>query len=1002
MKLSPIVRISLGLVSLTVSLLLLSQLMGLAPDRTKAMLESRKVLSESLAIQFSTAVMKGELPLIKDTLNALVERDNSMISAAIRTDEGDILAEAGEHILHWEAILDGHSTPTHVLVPIFKGSEPFATMEVCFKSLWVNDFLTSFRNSYLSLILFIACAGFAGYFLLIKRTMRELDPSAVIPDRVQAAFNVLEEGVMILDEKEQIVLINSSFSELVGKTTADLMGIKGSELKWDNCKSAKQKAELPWMQVLNDNKSVLGNRIVLSMPDRPVITFLVNAAPIRDGEGNRRGVLVTFDNITELEEKNEQLSQTVDQLQVSTEKVEIKNKELEFLAAHDPMTHLLNRRALNTQFKKAFDDAIEGKRELSCVMCDIDHFKMVNDKYGHATGDEVIKMVAAVLKKNFRDADLTGRYGGEEFCIALPDIPIKKAAEISDRIRKAIKGDTSTGVQITMSFGVSSLLTDAPNPEELTIQADKALYIAKESGRNRVVCWGDEETNEFSSLDTEKESEANQSEESPIIDPEDDQRQIIRREKDVKRLTFRLQELEELADKRAKEIKHNTVYDALTGLPSRTLFYDRITQAITRSHRHKNTVAVLSMSVDAVQRVNAVLGHKTGDQLIKEIGKRLAEVLRHSDTVAILPSSSSEPTISRINQDDFGILLTDLEDLDAITWIVKRILSAFEKSFHIDKNEIYAAANIGISIFPNDGENSGKLVKSATAAKRYSQQNLGTNRYFFFSDSINIASKKHLRIESQLHRALKNDEFLLHYQPKINTKTGKINGVEALIRWNNPKVGLIPPFEFIPVAEYAGLIDDIGEWVLATACRQVRAWLDMGIKDCSVAVNFSPKQFRQKDLPNTIHKLLNANNLDPSYLVVEVTESALMEDMAKSIKSLHAIRELGAKVALDDFGTGYSSFGYLKNFPLTHVKIDRSFLADIETNEKDATLVKSIISMAHGMGLEVTAEGVENAGQVEKLKLYNCDEMQGFLFSKPVPEDAVTALFKNGLQNRVS
>ncbi len=991
MKLTPTFRISLGLVSLTVSLLLLSQLLGLAPDRTKGMLESRKILSESLAIQFSTAAMKGDLLLIKDTLSDLVKRDNNMLSAAIRTDEGDILAEAGEHMLHWTVNPDGHSTPTHVLVPILKGAEHFATMEVSFKSLWVNDFLTRFKNSYLSLIIFVTCTGFAGYFLLIKRTMRELDPSAVIPDRVQAAFDVLEEGVMILDEKEQIVMVNSSFSEVLGKSTSELMGTKGSELKWDGYKSAKQKKQLPWNQVIDKNKSIMGSRLILARSDQHIITFLVNAAPIRDGEGNRRGVLVTLDDITELEEKNQQLSQTVDQLQVSTEKVEIKNKELEFLAAHDPMTHLLNRRALNSQFNTIFDDAKQGDLELSCIMCDIDHFKMVNDRYGHATGDEVIKMVSALLKKNCRDADLVGRYGGEEFCIALPDIPIEKAAEISNRIRKAIKADTSTGVQITMSFGVSSLLTNAVDPSELINQADKALYIAKESGRNRVVRWGDEETDDFASLDTEDESLADELDEDLATSQEDQQKQIITRENDVKRLTFRLQEMEELAEERAKEIKHNTVYDAVTGLPGRALFYDRITQTISKGRNYDNTVAILAMSVDAVQRVNEVLGFKTGDRLIKEISIRLEEILRQSDTVAILPSSPGT-TISRLNQEDFGILLTDLDKLEAITWIVRRILSAFEKSFHIDGHEIYAVANIGISIFPNDGKSAGKLVKNATAAKRHSQQNLGTNRYSFFSNNINTASRKHLRIESQLHRALKNDEFLLHYQPKINTKTGKINGVEALIRWDNPKVGLIPPFEFIPVAEYAGLIEEIGEWVLATACRQARTWIDMGITDCSMAVNFSPKQFRQKDLANTISKILNANKLDPSYLVVEVTESALMENMASSVKTLHAIRALGSQVALDDFGTGYSSFGYLKNFPLTHVKIDRSFLADIETNEKDATLVKSIISMAHGMELKVTAEGVENAAQVDLLKRFDCDEMQGFLFSKPVPEDTITTL----------
>lgn len=999
MRLTPAIRISLGLVSLTISLLLLGKVIGFAPDRTRAVLESRKNLSETLAVQFSAAAQRGDIPLIRKTLQSIVDRDNDIKSAAMRKTQGGLLAEAGNHLANWKPSSNGRSTPTHVQIPIFRGQERWATVEISFAPLWMNNLTTGFKNSYLSLILFVACTGFAGYFLLIKRTLRELDPSAVVPGRVRAAFDVLKEGVLILDEKELVVLANTAFAQIVEKSPSDLIGFKGSELGWQGCKSPEHREHLPWIQVMRDGKSVLGDRLIMERGNKSAVTFVVNAAPVLDGKGKSRGVLVTFDNVTELEEKNVALNKAVNKLQLTTEEVQTKNRELEFLANHDPLTLLLNRRALNREFDEAFNYAQQEKGGLSCIMCDIDHFKSVNDRYGHATGDKVIKMVASLLQKHFREDDLLGRYGGEEFCIVLPEIDIKQAAVIANRVRQAIKEDSTSGVQITMSFGVSTHQLNSHEPAELINQADKALYIAKESGRNRVVCWGDEEVAEFA---TEINTQNVSTPESPevLVDQPVSQKDSVASEDEVYRLTLRLQEFEELAEKRAQELKHYTAYDVLTGLPTRTLFYDRVSQALVRGRRYDSIVAVLAVSVDAIERVNATLGHNTGDQLFKEIGIRLTNILRGMDTVAKLPSSSLTPTVSRLGQEEFGILLTDLEEVNAITWIVKRILTSFEEVFHIDGNDIYAATNIGISVYPHDGQSPEELERNAAAAKSHARRHLGPNRYYYYSDSINSVSIKHLHIENKLHRAVKNDEFLLHYQPKIDTQSGDITGVEALIRWDDPDSGLIPPFEFIPIAEYSGLIGTIGEWVLTTACQQVRSWLDMGIDNCTVAVNFSSRQFRQHGLTDTILKILAANNVDPKYLMVEVTESAMMENINNSIKILREIRDSGASIALDDFGTGYSSLGYLKNFPVNHIKIDRSFIADIETNKKDATLVKSIISMAHGMGLKVTAEGVENEAQVHQLLHFGCDEMQGYLFSKPVPKDEATKLLEVGIKHR--
>ena len=499
MRITPVIRISLGLVSLTVSLLLLGKLIGFAPDRTKSVIESRKILSEALAIQFSSAAHRADFPLIRETLQSMVDRDNDIKSAAMRDNGGNLLAEAGEHLVHWKPLTDGRSTPTHIQIPIFKGQSLWAMIEVSFAPLWVNNLKTGFKNSYLSLIIFVGFTGFGGYFLMMKRTLRELDPSAVVPGRVQAAFDVLKEGVLILDEKEQIVLANTAFANLVDKAPERLIGFKGSELGWKDCNSPQLRKQLPWMQIIRGEKQVVISRLVLDRGDQPSVTFMINAAPVLDGKGKSRGVLVTFDDVTELEEKNHELSHTVDKLQLTTEQVQTKNMELEFLASHDPLTLLLNRRALNREFDKAFTEAKLGGLELSCIMCDIDHFKSVNDRYGHAAGDNVIKMISGLLQKNSRENDMVGRYGGEEFCVVLPHIDIRKAADIANRIRQSIKEDSSSEIQVTMSFGVSSIKLNAVDPSALINEADKALYIAKESGRNRVVCWGDDEMKDFAS-----------------------------------------------------------------------------------------------------------------------------------------------------------------------------------------------------------------------------------------------------------------------------------------------------------------------------------------------------------------------------------------------------------------------------------------------------------------------------------------------------------------------
>lgn len=484
----PAARISLAMMAFTVSLLLIADFIGLAPQSEEVAFAARKDLCESLAVQFSVVASKGDFATIKTTLHTLVQRNNDILSAALRSAQGEVLALAGDHRDKWHPQGDGHSTLAQIEVPILQNNKPWGRLELRFAPLR-GEGVAAMHNSFWGLVAFVAVAGFFGYFFMMRRTLRELDPSAVVPARVNAAFDVLKEGVLILDEREQIVMANGAFAAHFGKKRRDLLGVKGSELGWFGYSSAQKKNSLPWLQVLASGKPCIGMALVLAPAAGRQIKFMVNAAPVLDGQGRSRGVLVTFDDVTELEEKNIRLNQAVNELQVSSEEIAAKNEELEFLASHDPMTKLLNRRSFNERLRQLFAQAQQEGTELSCIMCDIDHFKMVNDTYGHATGDEVIKAVAKVLLVKSREIDLVGRYGGEEFCLVFAGLDLGQAAAIGERIRETIAEQAIADIKITISLGVSSLAQLAKEPAALIKQADQGLYQAKETGRNKVVCW---------------------------------------------------------------------------------------------------------------------------------------------------------------------------------------------------------------------------------------------------------------------------------------------------------------------------------------------------------------------------------------------------------------------------------------------------------------------------------------------------------------------------------
>jgi diguanylate cyclase (GGDEF)-like protein/PAS domain S-box-containing protein len=421
------------------------------------------------------------------------------------------------------------------------------------------------------------------------------------------------------------------------------------------------------------------------------------------------------------------------------------------------------------------------------------------------------------------------------------------------------------------------------------------------------------------------------------------------------------------AEKQAQYLSH---HDVLTGLPNRLLMQDRLHQAISHARRNGGLVALMFIDLDRFKMVNDSFGHVMGDTLLKQVAARLSNCLRDTDTVA------------RLGGDEFTIMLPDATNAQVVGEVAQRILSEFTRPFNDGEQEMYVSASIGISLFPRDGANPDELVKHADTAM-YSAKDSGRNSYRYFTEDLNHEVREKVMLESGLRRAIERGELRLFYQAKIDLATNRIIGAESLVRWQHPTLGLISPARFIPVAEESGLIVPLGEWVLRAACEQLRAWQREGL-NLQMAVNVSARQFQQRNLADLVMGVMADSGVDPRFVEIELTESAIMSDAEASISTLERIKSRGVAISIDDFGTGYSSLSYLKRLPLDILKIDQSFVRDISTDYNDAVIVRAIIGLARSLGIKVIAEGVEDDSQLSFLNAYGCNYGQGYLFSRPL------------------
>ena len=584
----------------------------------------------------------------------------------------------------------------------------------------------------------------------------------------------------------------------------------------------------------------------------------------------------------------------------------------------------------------------------ACVMLDIDHFKLVNDTYGHSVGDVVIKILAKTVLNNIRDGDLACRYGGEEFCLYLKDVDSEGAFAITERIRQQVEmldfsSDPATkDMKITTSFGVADHNDGVSSIAGMIELADQALYYAKEHGRNQVT--------HYHNIKDEKNMEP---------------------------------------ESKIEHLHHQTEY--LTGRPG---FIYLLKNAIQSGEENQYGLSVCLIDIDMFKRINNTLGHTVGDKILKQIEQRISSLLSKINEILRKKHPHAHTELFKLQGDEFGIIFHTVNHIEQINNIAKSIQECNSAPLISGQQEINLTCSIGSSIYPQDGESAEILLRNIEIATNHAK-NRGGNLHQPYLDEFNTSSIDELEIESKLHTALRNNELYLHYQPKVDLKTGRITGMEALARWHNPELGDISPARFIPIAEQSGLISELGLWVMKTACLQGKKWLDAGFHDMRIAVNLSAIQLKKQDFLDRALAIFDETGFNPNNLELEVTENMVMENIKMVTPILCQLHEKGVIISIDDFGIGYSSLNYIKRFPISVIKIDRSFITNIVEDHDDHAIVSAIIAMAHALNLKVVAEGAEHSQQIDILHKLNCDLLQGFVFSKPLPYDDATKLIQD-------
>jgi len=950
-------HLSFSLVMLSLSVLFVADFLGLRGDQRDNLQNARSLVAQSLAVQLSTLASSNEYDVLTKTVSNFVGGNDDIRAASLEEITGTAIAAFGDIELLQQ--MGDKSTLTHVRVPILDADREWGEVRVVFSParVWQQDLMW---------FLFVCLVSIAAYFIFFSRVLLQLDPSRAVPGRVDSAFNLFNEGVVILDDEQHIIMANASAAELVDVEPEELVGRKLDDWPW----MVDDDWQAPWATTLHCGLDIADKPIRLRVDDETTRLFMVSCSLVGSAEESQHGVLVTLDDMTVIEKKNQELASTLQELRHSQDAITAKNAELELLATRDPLTGLFNRRILMENLQREFQKAKREDLAISCIMVDIDHFKSINDNYGHAMGDDVIQAVADCLKAMSREYDTVGRYGGEEFLVLLPGLTADESMEVAERIRTSVINlplmEALAVTSLSASFGVSDLSFGADDGLMMVDQADRALYSAKQGGRNRVVVY-DPDVVPLSHQAAEEVA-------PPAVVVDDI---AIRRVK----------ELETLVAQRTNDLDKLRQYDELTGIPTRNLFLERIENELYRARRHEASTGVMSFELRDLSRLLSTFGHAAVDALVCEFVERLHEGLRTTDLVVDITHDHS---LSRLTNNEYGVLLCDMADASNAMPVITRLKRMLSEPFMIGDERVYVGANIGIAVYPASGDTAELLMENASRARCEAAMSPEKVAHCFASESLDQVSRSYIRLEADLHEALDRGQLSLHFQPKFDLATRSISGLEALLRWDHAD-GYISPSDFVPVAEANGLIDAMFDFTLETALRQIRLWRDLGFEDLRVSVNISPVQLRDPNIVDCILTAVDKAQVGTDALEIELTETAVIENRESAIKTLARLRKEGITVSMDDFGTGYTSLALLADLPLDIVKIDRSFVVAMADSARSRAIVESVINMAHALQLKVVGEGIETNDQLVTLSGLGCNEIQGFLIAKPLPAEQATS-----------
>ncbi|MBI3699083.1 MAG: diguanylate cyclase [Afipia sp.] len=933
LRLAPTTQITFGVLGLTLSLIMIAYSFGLLPNEERAALDARATISENLAMQIANLASRNDITGVKETIDSVQGRNGDVLSIGMRDNNGKLQIASTRHAELWGNDEKDKSTPTHVRVPLLDGKKPQGRIELVFRPLATGDNAFGLPSALFGFLGFIACAGFIGYRFILKRALRELDPGSAVPERVKSAFDTLAEGLLIVDEHGAILLANDAFVQKLQPYEHAIEGAMVFDLPWEFFGKFDQ-GELPWQTALRTGAPILGAEIGLRCGDGQLRHLSLNATPIADGKDAVRGVIVTCDDMTAMHQMNSRLSETVGELQNSQAKIFEQNERLRVLASVDPLTGCLNRRTFFEAAQAIITNAEMSRAHISMLMIDADHFKSVNDRFGHVVGDKVLVGLASVLKKFCEGRGIVGRYGGEEFCVLVSNLFDDDAEIFAEKIRATvadIEGWLPDGERVTVSIGLFLGGDTRCEIAEYVRRADEALYAAKSGGRNRFVSWK----------------------------------------------KIHLEAAPSGHDRRSQPMDNfpgAAKFQEITNQNQLIEYFD----AMTGTFSGIGKFALAHINVDNFRYFNDCYGREQADELLEKIGHRIKMRIRVSDKLI------------RLAGDEFLLFISPFDSRERAAQILERVFDELKYPFQIQDSELFGSFSMGVSVYPEDGREFAILRKNAEVAMRHAKR-ADCGKLMFFDDELNRADASRMRAEQLLRLAIRDRKFCCAFQPKIDISSHRIVGFETLVRWRDADGEIHLPGEFIDLAMELGLIDQITSMVLEITLDSIVPLDAVFGSHTSFSINIASQLAAKTEFMLPFARALKESGYSER-VILEFTEESFISRGLFQTRVVPVLQDIGVRISIDDFGVGYSSLSTLADISADELKIDRSFISDIHARSRNQSILRAITSIADSLKMAVVAEGVETYEELAYLHgATNIKLVQGFYFSKPLYLDDLSS-----------